>query len=483
MPDYLTVQPTIPVDSEDTPSAEDIWRPSSILWPQWDGPMVNRSSFQTAVRTSLSDAEQRRSAYERPSMAVSYQTASRGIQRTAELMNWKMRHGQAGSYIPLWSDTVTVPAERNDTMSLRFENSTRRLFVGQQILVWLPEDLDTWTITTMVGVNRVPTSDDKDNDESVSLFASLPVDLRGRVRVTPLFEGLLNLQGAMSVQTDHDLDAPIEAIEKVGDSAMPWFIKSGDIAQLEDPDYTINRPFTVQLGYPVWDVRPAFNLGVRLSVERTGSFATAGIDRFPIVYGQRARVGLDFACRFFNRTDAWRAVQLFHYAAGRAHPFWVPSPLAEIQLLRYQGNEVVVKAVGAEVDWAWRPYVSFLSRSTGAYEIYRVDAVTRSNGEDFLTLADLLSSGLLPAMAVSDVRTMSCARLCRFRSDEITEAWVTPELVDIGFQVIEVLEEKTLAIRGPGGYSGDDLYDPVDHIVPLHPVEDVWDPMECTSIL
>lgn len=192
---------------------------------------------------------------------------------------------------------------------------------------------------------------------------------------------------------------------------------------------------------------------VTVGVSRQGERSQAGIASVSEVFGTRPRARFLLPYTRVNRSDGFDMLRFFDSRGGRLHPFWLVSPTIDYELLAIDpaGAHVIIKAVGAEFDWAFFPYIALKQISTGTIIIRKINLVNRVPGGDDQIFLDIA----LPAsLAIADHRSTS-AHLVRFDTDAFPEGWITDELMQFELPVLELIDEKDVVITlddlCPGG--------------------------------
>lgn len=464
--------PSTTIPKSTGPEPDELWTVDVVSPPNWSSQFLVRTGFSTSISSALTDAEQRRGLVTRPLRGVSSVLGARGRDEVLRLESQLMTHAFARCLVPIWPDAQIVEPTNATTVPLKV--SDRRIEVGTRLLVYRLEDRDQRAMVEVTAVSASPTSDPL--SESVTV-TTLPFNLRtGRLRFVPVIEARATLQSSMDLLTDEAANSVFDAVETPG----PWqnspVIEAGSATDLQDVNKTLNRPFTVAFGYPVADFRPEYSEGVTIGIQQSGQHAASGQSSKLTRYG-RPRISYGFTVRHPDRRSVWRMKQLFEYAAGRLHPFWVlsPTPLTpqiasgDIVGFTTKAAEYFLEQWMSHVAWAKDGVVNigrvFFSSASDTGLITRVED---ENGTSVSFPSDWQDhQWFIP-------------RLCRFISDELLEQWYSDHVADTPLSVVEVINEGDVVIGGVGGYNSVEVDDPAGQIAGL---TTFYDPEQCEIIL
>lgn len=401
-PSPLTAANVVPPDSQA------LWEATVRVLADWGRSEVSlTSSFASSVRTGDSDAETRRLLNDRLAFAVSAEVRPASL-KPSELSFVLARAASARSLWPLFPDALVGSMAASTSISGDFR--FRRFWVGGRVMI------ASSTGTDVVTVGAV-------GDSSLTLADS--TILTGTVIVVPLFEAELLPSNEYRLLTDGVGIASVQAAGVRNDSCpTPWMVPG-----------TYSGAFqTTSDGKPIW--RPnsglSWKTGVGVSWTRRGEINAFGTTTAPAMAGSRPSLGFR-ANIDMERADFWDLWLLWNYAAGRVYSFYLvlPQPIGKV-LSSPSATKVTVPKIGESTDWAFVPFVDI-----GGY-VYKVASVVTSETTHEITLDSNYAGSIN-----EDVRP--CHRV-RFTQDSLSEGWRTGNSVGVDIDLIEVSEERTVAI-------------------------------------
>lgn len=429
--------PSTTTPIETPASANDLWSMALFFEPDWKRKIVVRTAWSTDITAAKSDAEHRRGLVGRPSRTIEATFTS---MSRAELLGTQaliQRSGNARWLIPLYPDQTKVVNGGSALIQCSPGTRNFRRFVpGGRVAIYDPQ-----TKQYEVATVSFPLAD------SLILTSTLTGTYGTNALVYPLIEAKVVLEARGSHITDIHSEVKLEASELPG----PWCLDASSSLGGNPAG------FATREGYPILRVGLGPNFAQRneFGLRRTGNYAQSGISQTVDVYGPRMRYtrGLNFSP--LQRPDFWSMMQFFDSRGGRLFPFWVASPSSDYEVVALGSNTIQVKAVGAEIDWDFRPYVGITYRD-GSVAVREITGVVRASGVDTLTLDSTFSG--------SNISHIGLAHLMRFDSDELVEEWSSTDACAIDVDVIEVVNEKEvdLGIVEPEVASGTDPFNPTD---------------------
>lgn len=432
----MSISPTIPAEGFPS-SVNDLWMVAYIFNADWSEGITNRSSYETDIQHARSASEQRFGLRGKPFRSSALKLIGTKKSQALALRMLAHRAATSRSLFPLVSDltTLTAPASEEGT-TLACDTTYRRIYSGMRIAVFPDDDALHPSSFEVAEVTDVA-------DAMITISSGLARSYPAGAVVVPLIEARVQLQLQGNIFTDETVELTLEAIESIGSTQIPTTAGFR----------TIPDGFDDYLGFPIFDIPINYNAPIPWGVSRLGEFSEAGIDSLPDVFGAYGRdtFSLPILCK--SRAEAWKVISLFDSRAGRALPFWLLSPVTEYEVASVlaAGLVVVVKAVGPEQDWTFRPYIGMVL-SDGSRVIRKIASVVRNAGQDFLILDDAV-----PGLSANDIVTCTSAHLVRLDSDELEEKWHNTEVMETDLPVISLLEEKELEIANLAAVETSDL--------------------------
>lgn len=457
---------------------DDLWPMDFLVRMNWKDPLIIRHAYQTRIVNALSDAEQRRATIFNPSTLVTFPFSHWDDMH--EIQMFLMRSGIAMTLVPIWMDKVTLgpvggeiqgfyTATNPGQFFIRNSYETRqairqRIKKKQRVLLW-QKSTDTKVIAEITATNVT--------EEQGVLYRTDGdfTSLTGTFVVFPLVEARLVTDSSVQILSSLVAEGIVEYVND-GNRITNILEDQGGLGFLDE----VPGGNALE-GYDLYDDKPVFSSpiswgdGVTMTMSRSGQFNQSGVDSIPTVLGSRPRVGYRFTVRALTRTKAWKFKRLFDWSLGRCFSWWFVSPTREFEVLAITGTLIAVTVQGDENDWNYRPYIAVVGYD-GTTEVRKVVSVVRTPG-----VFDLITVDASFTLTMSTTRRVAVARNVRFVTDELIEMWSSTETCDFPVEVIEVVNEKDVAILRPGGY-GSELEAP--NAIPL---SDTWSPDGCTTVL
>lgn len=400
-------------------SDRDVWAAPLVMQVNWKNPVTVRTGFETRIEQALTLSEQRRLLRGMPRRSISCTLTGTGRVETLAARQLLTRRSMSGFLMPLYSDQVELNSAvtaGNATVSV-ITTDYRRLFVGNRAVIMSRTNgvVDQFEVMEILSKSST----------SITFTSNLTGNYGRDAIVVPLFEATLvdnYSNGFILTDTKADFQN-FTAQENVGPT------------QLEGTTSLGSNPS----GFDVFDSLPVFDgpidySRIRFGINRIGSFSGVGIAQLPVFYGERGVQRISALLNCTSREAAWDILRFFESRGGRAHPFFLRSPLSDYKVTGSNGNNLLVEDTGDLLDWIYRPYL-VMELSNGAYDYRQVDAVVQNGNNHEVSFV-----GGAPLGTVVGARQLFKMRMFR---DEIAERWLTTDCCQMTLEAVEVLEEKT----------------------------------------
>ena len=389
----------------------------------WMSSVQVETSFLTDITQSAgSVSEERRGLRRRPGRLITARFTAFTREDSARLLLAVLRYNHQANVFPLYCD-VSIVTEASTGNTLKCDTSNRRFFIGMWVLV------AEHTGKGLTNEQYVQISSITPGFLGVSLITgTIPVG----ARVYPLVQIDPNLSMNPVLLTDDKVSVEVAVLELLGPSTLP--------STAQD---SLSRLSFLQWkdGYPIFEFRKDWTTSVRVNIARPGEKYGQGRDQVISLAGSRPKLGFSMAHTFLNRAEFFHYMKFAESRSGRLRPFWMLNPQRLFTPTSVAGNDIVVEAIGNDVeDWNFFERVGVVL-SDGTIFISKITNVVLGADITF-TLEDA------PTFVLADIRRMSTAHLCRFNADAISEEWDTSGIVRMSSDVIEVLNEKDATVTG-----------------------------------
>lgn len=415
-----------PLADADGPGVDgQVYRPGYLFLVQWADPIEISTAFDTSVSQALTLAEERKGLLSRPTRVGELSLVALAESDAWQLQMEVTRFSQADSLVPLFADFTAITAAAGGSL-LTCDTTDRRFFEGARIIIAELRNRATladFEVATIAAGGVAPAA--------LTLTASLGRTYPAGSRVYPAIEARLRLNGSSEVVTDRDLTSRLDWSEHIGASQLPGLAALG----------TTPAGFLEYLGEAIMHLTPDWSRHTT-GPRRIARGSAAGRGVSVATWGARPLVSKSLGWQFLTRATAFQVLRFFDSRGGRLHPFLLPSFLDDFKLLALGTTTVDVTPNGPVFDYAHTTHLAIFMRD-GTLVVRAIDSVARlSASVDQITLDTALPSGLL----VADVRRVSACHRVRFDRDEMVELWQTNFAVTIACPVIEVINEKNVAV-------------------------------------
>lgn len=431
------------------PSSDQLWLFGELFRNDWTEGMSVSREYKTNVEFGISAAEQRYGLASRPvhSMSVllqaggrdnlgSLQTISSSARREiGSIISLARRQTMAKALWPLFSDEVRSTAawaSGSDTITVE-DTTLRRITVGKRVVV-IPPDMpnrqdgpyypDTYPLV-IATVTAVSTN-------LIELDVAAAQNWPAGARIYPLFEARLQFQLQGEITTDSYASLSITVIEEEGPTQIPGRVPVGDLP----------AGATVKDGLPVLDPDYDYS-GITWGFSRRGQRSNEGISGSTVAYGSRGMFTMSYPIVATSRAEAFKEIEFFDSRGGKLHPFWLIPPTSDYYdfLGTFAGGtQIILKSGGSPLDFDFRPYV-YIRESGGTLHIREIDNALRASEDTYL----LTLTESIPTLAAG-AASVGVVYKARFDIDEMTEEWITDEVMQTTLRIIEVEEEKSITI-------------------------------------
>ena len=402
-----------------------VYRPGYLFLVQWADPVELATAFDTSVTQAQTLAEERKGLLSRPTRVGELSLVSLAERDAWQLQMFVTRYSQADSLVPLFADFTAITVAASGSV-LTCDTTERRFFEGARVIIAELRNRATladFEVVTIAAGGVAP--------GALTLTAAVARTYPAGSRVYPAIEARLSLRGSSEVVTDRDMTSRLNWSEHIGASQLPGLVPVG----------TTPAGFLSYAGEVIMHVTPDWSRHTT-GPRRIARGSRAGRGVSVATWGGRPLVAKSLGWQFLTRAAAFNVLRFFDSRGGRLHPFLLPSFLDDFTPLALGSITVDVTPNGPVFDYAHSTHLAIFMRD-GTLVVREIDSVARlSSSVDQITLDTALPSGLL----LADVRRVSACHLVRFDRDEIAEIWQTNHAVTMACPVVEVINEKTVAV-------------------------------------
>lgn len=393
----------------------------SFFLHNWQIAVRVRSAWSTDITQAQSVSEDRLSLVERPYRTVNVKfTGMRRNEATTLMMNI-VRLSNSRLILPLFCDKSKTTGTSSGTTIL-CDTTMRRFFRGGRVAIHI-FDTNNRAKNVEYGIIIGLTTG------SITLQNPLVNVFPAGARVYPVIDTEIVLNSSGVHVTDEVFDIDLAVNEITGKSALYTI---GD--ELPGGISTFN-------GKPVFRPRINWASDRITDVERVGEEIQNGRGVLVSIQGTRPQFSPELAFTSRNRAEAWNVIQFTEYIRGRGRSFYIVAPETYFKVTAITATSLTVEAAGNATDIAsFIKVVAILMRDGTTY-LRDITSVV-DNGTTF-TL-NFLTLGLTPVLG--NIRRATSGHLVRLDHDDIVEDWVTDEHCIIKLKVIELLEEKDVAL-------------------------------------
>lgn len=397
--------------------------PAALLQKNWADSCLLNSAWLDDVTRASSLAEDRRALSDRPRRVMKARlTALDRADQLKLFMAAQRWLSQRGS-VPVYCDHSRVTQDSTGT-SLFCSTKYRRFYVGGRVIV------HAWTAKnrpTAVQYNTIL----EIRDDRLILGASLSGTVPKGSRVYPAMDAEIALDVQATPSGDRALDATVTFTEVVGPSALPASCQGNP----PGAQYYSSKP--------ILDVPPNWGATLELGLTRSGRAYEQGRGRVVAVEGARPQFQHTLTLTSLSRQAAWKVLQFFDAMKGRTRPFWLVQPETLFEPIAVTTTYVEVSASGNYADLnTYLDYVAIVKRD-GTILIRGIASTTDSGSFWRITF-----DSAIPSTTLGEIRKCTGAFLVRMARSELAQEWVTDTACEVKIDVVELLDESTVAVAG-----------------------------------
>lgn len=402
-----------------------VYTPGYLFLVQWADAVELSSAFDTSVSQAQTLAEERKGLQARPGRVGELSLVALAQADAWQLQMAVQRFSQADSLVPLFSDFTTLTVAASGS-TLTCDTTERRFFEGARVIV-----AELRNRATLIDF-EVATID----AGGVAAGALTLTGAVGRTypvgsRVYPAVEARLSLSGSAEVVTDQNLTSRLNWSEAIGASQLPGLAAVGSTP----------AGFSEYDGEAILHITPDWNRHTT-GPRRIGRGSSSGRAVSMATWGGRPLISKNLGWQFTTRAAAFELLAFFDSRGGRLHPFLFPSFLDDFTPLALGTTTVDLTPNGPVYDYNHTTHLAVFMRD-GSLVVREIDSVARlSASVDQVTLDTALPSGLL----LADVRRVSACHRVRFDRDALAESWQTNTAAGFTVPVVEVINEKDVAV-------------------------------------
>ncbi len=389
----------------------------------WDGGATVESSWLTDVTVAFSQAEERRGLVDRPTRSIGVHLVGFGRDESARMWNALLRHAHQELLIPLYTDKAKLTAPVS-VATITCDARYRRFFPGGRAIVhdWAdkrPTNIEIFQIASVT-------------PSTITATAALGAHPAG-ARVIPLIQTSVELDGSARLLSDFHQDVNLTLDEVVGAGGLSPWLPTWD-----------NPPWPTYRQIPIVTLGMDWPNGVTATVRRAGERTAEGRGTITSRFGDRPRIGFDFALTGKTREKAFEILRFVDSRRGRLRSMWIVSPQKLWEIRSLAANAIEITPTGSLADL--RRFFEFIAIGyrDGTVIIRGIDDAIDVGGSRFITPSESLATSRLDP---ADVRFVTSAHLVRFNSDGYREKWQSDELMSVDVSTIEVLRDRSWPIE------------------------------------
>lgn len=393
------------------------------LFHNWDAPSVLETAFSTDVTaSSASVSEERRALVDRPYKTQQCLLTNLTRSEATRALYLLLRAAQEPTLVPVYS-SVTFMTGAPSGAVVPCDTRYRRFAPGVRVLLYNPvsEVVEDAVISSMTHT-------------TMTLTGSPSGTFAEGSRVYPLMDCEVIQNASKTLLTDGLSEVDVQFQELQGPTALPPL----------DLWYPSGRP--AFSGIPFLNSYPNWAKGVSIEVQQPGQVSEFGRGTIARIRGVRPKLLFRFYLTALSREEAWDHLRFFDACMGRLRTFWLQNPLVMFEPV-------------ADVETT---HADVLAMAPDDFEVAADEFTTHLMIEEFdgtLTLATVsgatdasgvtrfaFSPSLAGTISQADIKSITSVHKCRFYTDNMVETWLTDEVCDLQFQVIEVLEETAASV-------------------------------------
>lgn len=410
-----------------------------VFFHNWEADFEVKNAWSTDVTTALTVAEERRGLVDKPYRQIRVQFTGLDQGTAARVWALFMRAHHQRLVVPIYSDRVTTSATvlAGATAIGTSEDCTlRRFFPGMVAVIFTPG----WPEPLDIEFVKIDSF-----GPSLTLSEPTAIDHPGGSIVTPIAFVEPRLQSSGTLPSGRTADVSLEFDEVAGPSGMPAWTAPGDYPVLD----TYRQFPILPTSWVNW------SKVVSATAQRSGNRHRRGRATVTDLSGDRPRAGYELTMTGMTRAESVDRLRFLDSRRGRVAPFWVISPQEMWSVVSLSATALRVRFPGTKTDLDRFVRHVAIGFSDGTNIIRRIGGVAPVAGEPDqydISFGLTFESGLT---AVEDAKTpifATAAHLCRLKTDDYREKWMTDHHVEVDLKAIEVHEERPVSVQRLDGY-------------------------------
>lgn len=377
------------------------------------------TTWRTDVTRSVTkDEEERRALLTRPVRQITATLTGRNNEETHTLAQQVMNYAYSNAPAPIYCDQAFIESASGTTIYC--DTRFRRIHIGQRVIIQSERELTKqsdnlvqWAVVADVANNYVVLS---------SAPARAPV--RGDLLI-PCMDVQVTTQASGTLIVDNVLQVQVSWMETPGPESIP--------ASHPPLSYdNLNGLVAYADGIPVFDLPPNWIDGIETQILRRAE--TDGLGKGTSIFAQGSpyhRFALTMMAK--DRETAWAQQRFFDAMQGRCGQFYLLSfndpwvldaaPFPTTSACR-------IKPIGSHEEIALHFRHAAFTRANGEVVIRQIQSVVDGGTYYGITLASALPD--------TDFVSIKPAHLCRLDSDTYTATWITDQINESKFEIVEI---------------------------------------------
>lgn len=377
------------------------------------------TTWRTDVTRSVTkDEEERRALLTRPVRQLTATLTGRNNEETHTLAQQVMNYAYSNAPAPIYCDQAFIESASGTTIYC--DTRFRRIHIGQRVIIQSERELTKqsdnlvqWAVVADVANNYVVLS---------SAPARAPV--RGDLLI-PCMDVQVTTETSGSLIVDNVLQVQVSWMETPGPESIP--------ASHPPLSYdNLNGLVAYADGIPVFDLPPNWIDGIQTQVLRRAE--SDGLGKGTSIFAQGSpyhRFALTMMAK--DRETAWAQQRFFDAMQGRCGQFYLLSfndpwvldatPFPTTSACR-------IKPIGSHEEIALHFRHAAFTRANGEVVVRQIQSVVDGGTYYGITLASALPD--------TNFVSIKPAHLCRLDSDTYTATWVTDQINESEFEIVEI---------------------------------------------
>lgn len=398
----------------------------NVFPANWRKALQLETAWQTDITTAAETlAEERRSVWGSPNRTLRTLVSGLTQKHLHSLLMRLARHADQQIYVPLYSDQALVQGVF-DSNTLEVDTRFKRIYAGYKIFVLRVQDgiVVDEKLLTVAAVSDIAI-DLESPDTTTGIQAG------DWVFPAVLVETLLSHSATMI--TDELLEAEFSLPEVIGPSSLP-----ASETAFPPPG------FDTYQGLPILNPDPDWGSTMSVGVSRGGNKYESGRGVVVELAGRRPQFSYPLQFLAPDRETFWNHLRFFDSIKGRRKPFWAIAPHSLFEFTGFGTDYVLVEPSGDLSDITELLDYVGIELVVGVVVIRKIeDAVTFAGGLWKISFTEDLPE----VYTLSQVRRVTSAHLVRSSIDFLRETWHTENACFVEFQLVELLEERSVEIE------------------------------------